>query len=237
MHKIKSVLLIFIGFYCSIAYSQNIKMGVQTGLGSYKMDELKWFTSSIYKSLPFQAKIISNYPTYIYYKPSIVLSYNNLNLGFQIAQYSTGSRISSKDYSGEYLFDTKINGTALGYYIDFGGFSVFNKFKISPFLESGIIFSEFKLKEYFTLNNVEITNSSFKLNSKNYYSSVGFKFEYTISKLLSAELSSSYSVQYGKKNLKTDEGGAIQGNHGDLQPNWGGFQTGLALFFTFPIKP
>lgn len=235
MHKIKSALLIFMGFYCSIAYTQNIKIGMQTGLGSYKMDELKWFTSSIYKSLPFQAKIISNYPSYIYYKPSIVLSYNNLSLGFQIAQYSTGSRISSKDYSGEYLFDTKINGTALGYYIDFGGFSVFKKFKISPFLESGIIFSEFKLKEYFTLNSVEITNSTFKLKSKNYYSSVGFKIEYTISKLFCAEINSGYSVQYGKINLKTDQGGSIHGNHGDIQPSWEGLQTGFALFFTFPM--
>lgn len=234
MHIIKILLSIFLGLFCSFAYPQKIKLGFQSGIGTYEMNELKWVTSSVYDGLPFQAKIISNYPPFLYYKPSFLLSFSKFSIGLQLSKYSTGSRISSKDYSGEYLFNTKIKGIAPSIYFDFGHFPVLKKIRLSPFIETGIIYSKLELKEFFYIYDTEITNETYNFTSKNYYVESGLKTEYGIYKFISVELNSSYAVQFGKKNLETKEGMTISGNRGAARPNWSGFRFGISFVITYP---
>jgi hypothetical protein len=236
MNKIKGILLITVLFYGSLAYSQSIKFGFQTGVGAYSMGELEYFTSSVYKSLPFQAKVTSDYPPYLYFKPSVLLSFKRINFGFQVSKLSTGSRISSKDYSGEYLFNAKVKCLAPSVYFDYGHFSMFNRFKVSVFIETGIIFSKLELKEYLTLNDQVMINYKYNFTSKNYYAEPGLKIEYLINKILSAEFSSSYSIQFGKKNFVTSDGMTINGKNSGVGPDWSGLRFGISFIVTYPLR-
>jgi hypothetical protein len=236
MNKTISILLILIGFNSSIAYSQNIKIGFQAGIGTYSMGELEYLTSSTYKSLPFQAKLTSNYPSYLYFKPSVIFSFKRFSLGVQLSNQSSGSRISSKDYSGEYLFNTNVKCLAPSIYFDYGHFSVLNKFNVSYFLETGIIYSKLELSEYFKLYDQEMVNDKYNFTSRNYYAEPGFKVEYLVYKFISAEFNTSYSIQFGKKNFETANGLSISGRHGGVGPDWSGFRFGISFIVSFPLK-
>ncbi|MDP4273492.1 MAG: hypothetical protein Q8907_04360 [Bacteroidota bacterium] len=96
-------------FYIMGLKAQDIRLSFQTGYGFYNMKSLSDFTKEAYKSLPFEAKIISNYPPYFYYQPAIKFSNDRFGIGLVYLFQTTGARISSKDYSGEYLYDSKIN--------------------------------------------------------------------------------------------------------------------------------
>jgi len=236
MNKIKSILVIIISLYCSLAYSQDIKFGFQTGIGAYQMGELEYITSSVYKSLPFQAKATSVYPSYYFFKPSVRFAFDRFSIGVQLSKLSTGSKISSKDYTGEYQFYTKVNCLAPSSYIDFGHFRVLNKFKVSGTFEAGVIFSKLELKEYFELYDNVIKNDKYNFKCENYYVEPGLKIEYYLYKFASIEFSSSYSFQFGKNSFETSEGMYIKGEHGGVGPDWTGLRYGLTLLISYPFR-
>jgi len=145
MNKIKYILTAMLFSVCAVSYSQNLDFGIQTGIGFYNMNGLKSLNATVFKSLPFQAGVISDYPPFFYYKPVFFLSFNKFRVGLQASFYSTGSRISSKDYSGEYLFDTKTYCIAPSANIDFLLFTFCNKYKLFLFSEGGITYSSLEL--------------------------------------------------------------------------------------------
>ena len=107
--------------------SQEVYFGLESGLGSYCMKGMKDFNSTIFKSLPFEAKQVSNYPTYFYYQPLVAFHYKWLTLGMKGGYISSGSRISSVDYSGDYLFDTRIRSLVPAVFIDIKLFTIQEK--------------------------------------------------------------------------------------------------------------
>ena len=107
------LLTVFTSCFISLK-AQDIKFCFQTGYGFYNMSSLKRNT----RYLPFDTKTVSNYPAYQYYKPMIKLVTRNFEFGVVYLFQTTGSRISSKDYSGEYRYDTKINSNSPGVIIN-----------------------------------------------------------------------------------------------------------------------
>lgn len=232
----KKTLFIISIFFYSIAFSQNIEFGIQSGIGLYRMKELKGLNTIVLNSLPFQAKIISNYPPNFYYKPIFLLSIKKFNVGFQTLYYSSGSRISSKDYSGEYLFDTKIRCIAPSIYSDYFLFSLFGKYRLSLFSEEGITFSTLNLMGAITVNNQDTLNLSSIYNTMNYYIEPGLKFGYKIFRFVSLELNTSYFFQIGNNIFKTEENEIINPFYGTIGTDWNGLRVGLSILVTIPLK-
>lgn len=224
MNRIKFPLLLLLVSFCSMALAQNIKFGIQLGIGTYSMTKLKELNTSVFESLPFKAKIVSNYPPYFYYKPAFLFSFKRANIGLQAAYYSTGSRISSKDYSGEYLFDSKVSCIAPGVYADLYLFSLFKECRVAVFSEGGIIYSKLGLKESLIVDNQEIINKSFQDKFKEYYVEPGLKFAYKAYPSVILELNMSYFVQFTGDGLVS---------HG---PDWRGLRLGLSVMATTPFK-
>lgn len=236
MNRIKNILLLILSSYCSIAYSQDIELGIQTGIGTYNMKDLKGLNEVFFKSLPFQVKMISNYPSYFYYKPTFLLSFNKFRIGLQASYYSTGSRISSKDYSGEYLYDTRINCIAPSVYGDFSLFQLFGKCKVMLYSEGGVTFSQLSLKEDLTVDNENLTNSSYAFKSRNYYIEPGLKLEYQLSKLMNIGLDAGYFAQFGKNDFVSDKNEVLNNRNETIGPDWSGLRVGLSLSVSLPHK-
>jgi len=224
MSRNRIPLLLLLLAFCSAAFAQNIKFGVQLGIGTYSMTKLKELNTSVLESLPFEAKIVSNYPPYFYYKPAFLFSFYRMNIGLKATYYSTGSRISSKDYSGEYLFDSKVSCLAPGVYADFYLFRIFKDCRVAVFSEGGIIYSKIEFKESLIVDNEEIINKSFDDNFKEYYVEPGLKFEFRVHPAIMLELNTSYFVQF------TGEGLVSKG------PDWRGLRLGLSVLATTPFK-
>lgn len=224
MNRIKLPMLLLFISVCSAAFAQNIKFGVQFGIGTYSMTKLKDLNTTVLESLPFEAKIVSNYPPYFYYKPAFLFSFYRMNLGLKATYYSTGSRISSKDYSGEYRFDSKVSCLVPGVYADFYLFRLFKECRVAAFSEGGIIFSKLGFTESLVVDNQEIINKSFDDKFKEYYVEPGLKFEFQTYPSVMLELNMSYFVQF------TGEGLVSQG------PDWRGLRLGLSVMATPPFK-
>jgi hypothetical protein len=236
-NRVKKALFILFIVLCSSAHPQDLKIGLHTGIGFYKMEELKGFTTSMYESLPFEAAIISNYPPFFYYQPVFLLAFKKFSVGIQASFSSTGSRISSKDYSGELLFDSKINCLSPGLYADLSLFSVKMINRVFLYAEGGLAFSKMKLSENLTVYDQELLNSSYTFKVRNYYIQPGLQYERTIYKFISAECKAGYFIQTGKSDLKTDKDEMIFMGWHPLNAEWSGFRLGLSVLFLLGNNP
>ena len=227
----KLFLLVILSFWFTSSKAQNIKLGLQTGYGFYNMSSLKDVSKNALNQLPFEAKIVSDYPPYFYYQPTIRFSKNNFEYGITYLFQTTGSRISSKDYSGEYRFDTKINSNGPGIFID--GIIADNKdFETGLFLQAGINLSKLKVNEYLQIDS--LTNSTdYKFTSHSFYLEPGINFSYSINHIC-FELNFGYHKEMSRINfsqsgsnsneipLKTDF------LEGDM---WDGFRLGITFSY------
>ena len=233
MNKIKKILFAILLSVCSVSYSQNLEIGMQSGIGFYNMKDLKKLNLSVFESLPFQASIVADYPPYFYYKPGILLSYNKFRMGLQTAFYSTGTRISSKDYSGEYLFDVKTSCIAPGAFIDILLYTFHDKYKLSLFSEGGVVFSGLDLQENLNVGDLEVSNTSYSFKSLNYFFEPGVKLRRSIFNLVSLELNAGYLFQFGKNPLKSDQGDILGIGNTAIRPGWNGLRFGISVLYRF----
>jgi hypothetical protein len=236
MSRTRILLLLLACFIYTRASSQTIKVGFQSGLGTYRMQELEKVTSLVYEGLPFKAAVLASYPSWLYYKPELWFSLHRFNLGINASFCSSGSRISSKDYSGEYLFNTKVKSFAPGIYADYFVYSLKGKYNVSVFSEGGVLLSKMTLKETLTVNSTEILNTSYTFKSLNYFAEPGIKLAYDLNRNISFELSAGYLVQFGRSDFKTDRDEIFNFNHHEIGPGWSGFRFGLGILYQFPGK-
>jgi hypothetical protein len=137
--------------------AQDVKLCIHMGYGFYNMSSLSDVTLNIQKQLPFNAKVISNYPPYPYYRTAIKFSKKHIEFGLIYSFHTTGSRISSKDYSGEYKFDSKINSNSIGLILN-GIHTDKSIFKVGVSLQAGMNFSGLKMNE--SLQVDKMTNTT-----------------------------------------------------------------------------
>jgi hypothetical protein len=212
--------------------AQEIKFCFQTGFGFYSMSSFKTITQKSFAALPFDAKIISNYPPYLFYQPMLKFACKNFEFGFLYLFQTTGSRISSADYSGEYRLDTKINSNSPGIIIN-GAIKDYKIIKLGLSLKAGMNFSELKINETFRLDTVTNT-SNYRLTAKSGYFEPGMYFIYPKNRM-SLEL----NIGYYKEILKNDYT-FNEGSQGEIPVKkkftdsdiWDGLRIGVTFSYT-----
>jgi len=219
-------LLLFIFFLISTShiYSQGLSVDIQTGLSSFKMTDLKKLNSSIH--MPFKTKLLSDYPAYYYFQPSIFLTLKNINVGLSYSFHATGSRISRKDYSGEYYFDTKVKSNSYSLNLEYNTTQNI-KANIFIYSELGILKSFLNLKEYFDLYDKNLINDKYYFTSKNNYFEPGIKITYPI-RGLSFALNFGYFFQFGKGSFQ-QTGNSKNTLTIKAKPNWAGYRIGISI--------
>jgi len=216
-----------------IINAQHLKIGIQPGIGSYKMSELKDLNKYVANNV-LHPKTISNYPCYYYYQPVISLEFRYISVGFLYSFHSTGSRISIKDYSGEYRFDTKIKGKTFGIIVG-GTLNPDKKIKFSLYSEIGLLQSNLNLNEYFRVNNMQMVDNNYYFNSKNYYVEPGGKISYTFS-FICFEMNFGYFKQFGNGYFEGKKGMKLTLDDKNIQPDWSGLRIGFSILLDFKLS-
>jgi hypothetical protein len=223
-------------FYILNLNAQDIRLGFQTGCGFYNMSSLKTITQKSFSQLPFDAKIISNYPPYLYYQPMIKFAYKNFEFGLLYLFQSTGSRISSKDYSGEYRLDTRINSNSPGVIINWT-IKDYKIIKLGFSLNSGVNFSELTINESLLVDTIS-SSSNYRLTAGSGYFEPGIYFIYPRNRI-SLEL----NIGYFKEIFKNDYT-LMDGDHGKIPVKkeftyfdmWDGLRLGVTFSYTILKK-
>ncbi len=233
--KVLTLSLIMFTYFFS-SYSQEIVIGTRIGIGHYSMNELKVFNKRVLRSLPFDAKITDNYPQFYYYQPEVFLAYKKASVGLVSFYHSTGSRISYVDYSGEYLFDSKINSKGLGLAGEVKLFPNRNfMLGLSLYSEIGFLKSYLELKEHLSVYDHTLISNEFLYNALSTFLEPGIKLHFRYS-FITVQFNYGYHLQLRSKPFVNDTGKELTDYFKPVKPNWSGLRIGTSLLFVFPLN-
>lgn len=228
MRKIIFIAIILAGIMSS-ANAQTWKIGFETGVGTYRMDQLKELNAALV--FPFDTKLMSDFPAFIYYQSSIHRIFNQSSLGLSVAFQSTGSKISRKDYSGEYYFNNTVYSSSLCVNYE-KLITSFKSLNFNVYSEAGAIYSYLVMKEFLQINNTVIADDLTELVAFNYIFEPGINFSYQFSKI-ALGLNIGYAVQIGNGAFHLHgekEAILIEPDTGDkVTPDWTGIRVGLSV--------
>lgn len=228
--RIKIFLIVLFLYVCSHIHSQVFKIVFESGLGTYSMTDLKEINSEVQKIYPFNTKVVSDFPPYFYYEPGIMLKSGKISLGLVYSFQSAGSRVSVKDYSGEYRYDMKVNSNSPGIYWDVEIWSK-NNFELSLYSTFKVAFSKLRTNEYFILLDSLIRNDFYNFRAKTYNCEPGIRLTRSLG-FFTFGIDAGYSVDLYRKAFHKTENKEIllinPGNQMTAKPNWNGFRFGIS---------
>lgn len=219
------------------ANSQDFKFGFGSGIGTYAMKGLKNLNDQVPARLPFDSKLVSDFPPYFYYSPSILLGFSKFSIGLIYSFQSTGSRISAKDYSGEFLFDMRIRSGNPGVYGEYK-LSSEGKFDIFLFSLAGPSFTKLEVKDLFTVSSTTLTNESYEFKARNYFIEPGVNFQVPV-KTVIFRIDLGYLIQFGKQPLTGKNKTDMLFDPKEQVPvkcDWNGIRAGLSVLLNLNRK-
>ena len=163
--------------------------------------------------------------------------YNQQTKPNQIQNFKV-KRVSAKDFSGEYRFDTKVKSTAPGIYGDIKILSQ-KKSRLRIYSIAGLLFSKLNTHEFLTLKSGQGKNQSIDFKAQNYFLEPGVDYSYSIGSF-SVGLNAGYFITIGsqafysgdnKKNTLHDSK-----NQQDVRPDWNGIRAGFSILYTIRSK-
>jgi hypothetical protein len=218
-------------------YPQQLSIGFSTGVGTYSMSELKSLNEALQPD--FDAKLVTDFPAWFYYKPSFRIRFEKLTLGLTYTYQSTGSRISAKDYSGEYRFDMKVHSNNPGIYLALDIYTQ-NKSRLSVYAEPGLSFSSLEINQYLYLLGSVINEHTISFEALNFYLLPGIDYSCSFFPSFTATVNLGYYIQAGKQDFHKDGDKDWElvnpVTHESIKPQWGGIRFGITLMYNIILK-
>ncbi len=155
-----TIMILLIMSVFSQANGQKVELIFTAGMASYSMRDLKTMNADLRDQLPFNSEVTDNFPMTLQFGGQFAVQMiKKYKLGVLYAFNSTGSRISSGDYSGSYLFDNVVNGHTIGI---LNGFLVYDHkaFRIDFLANIGMVISSLKMKEELTVADTTVSTST-----------------------------------------------------------------------------
>jgi len=230
-----AIVLLVIGADCLFAQDR-FKVTLGTGLGQYKMDDLKEF-QDLQEAFfdAYKLERIDNFPMYMYYSgEASVTIHRIISLGVIYRLQSTGCKSSYSDYSGVFNVEQVVKANNAGLLVDF---QLWNKNKLSLSGQTRIYYgwTNLKGKQYLRINSVDddLLNNIFEFKSSSVMINPDITFSYEIFDRLFANLSAGYCIDL-KGDLKTTSGQPLRNLGGEvLQSDWSGIRIGLSASYKF----
>jgi hypothetical protein len=241
MMKICSLLLAFLLAlsWADKVSAQEVSVGIGIGICKAGMSGLKTINENEMNKLPFGAVQVENFPAAPEYNLDFVVSLGSkYSAGVYYNFFSTGSRLSLKDYSGEYRFDNIASNHSVGL---INKFSVFEKkaFLVQFTLAVGYYNSTFKLTEELDVYNSDILSEDYRFKSQGLFAKPGIAAFYSW-KYINIGLYGSYYIGTHNDIYLADNHDAklTDETSGDkIKTDWGGFQFGIiASISVFDLK-
>jgi hypothetical protein len=227
----KSVLLAIFAIITTGTFPQEFQIGLGTGIGTFNMSDLKGLNTKINKVLPFENRIVSSFPANQFYQLSAIFKDKNFGFGLCYNFESTGSRISSQDYSGQYKLDMTIYSHVPGFYGEYD-IPIFNNIYLGLYSMAGIELTNLNIKEYLNVLNTSMINKSYQFTAQNAMIMPGIEINYVM-KYFGVKLNTGYLLQTKtdlfSKNSDPEVSPYI--NLYPLKPDWSGFRIGLSVFY------
>lgn len=213
--------------------AQKILYGFETGLGSYQMTDLKSVMSEGLSPNLLHPPIVTNFPPYLFFSPSITFCNYFSRWGLNFTLFSTGARASIRDYSGEYRYDNVVVGFAPALFSERTMF-VRNKFVTYLHLDVGVLYSTLNLDEFLKVNDSEIFHESLDAMSWNVFVKPCLKTTYPISERFNLQLNVGYHFDLLRGGLSEPTELAtylkyVKGNGLKLQ--WDGIRIGFGCTY------
>jgi hypothetical protein len=233
MMKTHSLFLLIILSTGLTASGQQVRFGFQTGIGFYAMNELKELNPVFQEKIPFKTNIVSDFPPYFFYQPSVLFGNEKFRFGFLYSFNTTGSRISAKDYSGEYRVDMTLNGHSAGVQSELDLYGKGNV-KFSIYAKTGITFNNLKINEYFAVSDSVLIDELSRFKCITYFLEPGMKLEVSV-KQFAFELDFGYCLQpegTGFHEADNPDKYLRPSFNGDpVIPQWNGSRIGLTVSY------
>jgi hypothetical protein len=221
------------------AFSQNASLGLQTGIATNSMKELKNINESVRNALPFDAKTVADFPPYFYYSPCIGIHFaDRLSFGFLYTFTSTGSRVSAADYSGEYRFDMIVSSNGPGIYYKVDLISE-HAVHLSLYSNFEAAFSKLKMNESLRLMDSLISSDSHSFAANSLIIEPGINITYP-KRNFEVGLNLSYNIGLINKpfHLSENENAylADPDTGKKIKPQWNGLRVGFTISYLFNLN-
>jgi hypothetical protein len=230
MKTTKFLLPLAILLFCSVRlYSQDIRLEMAAGLGTYSMSSMKDLNTAL---LPdFDAKVVSNFPAYPFFRPGLIFTWTRFSAGLEYTRQSTGSRTSARDYSGEYRLDMLVQsnntGLSLGWEL-----MLKNKCRFEAELKGGAAFSHLKIDYSLELNSQLVESNSEQMDAVQYYFEPGISFDYALLADLRLGIYGGYYLDTSNKAFKGDFDLVNPDTGEGVGPQWKGLRIGITVGYT-----
>lgn len=236
MSDMKKIFVIILTFTLIVyANCQNYHFALQTGTGNYSMKELKEFNGDILNGLPFNAKLVENFPAYWTYKVYFGLVGEKQAVSVFSGFQSTGSRISARDYTGEYKLDMHIKAKSYGVHYD-RRFWHNHFLELRYYAEMSQLKTNLNIDEYFNLFGDDIFSQSYTFKSENYSLDSGLMFGlYTNN--IKASFNIGFNVDLGNGKFNSDDRRVSlveKITYDRLKPHWGGLRISTTFLLALP---
>lgn len=212
----------------AVGFTQSFELGIGSGIGTYTMTDLKNLNNKISANFPFETRLVSNFPPYWFYSPFIIVKGNNFGFGVCYSFKSTGSRISSKDYSGEYRFDMTIYSNSPCFYLKYD-IPIYYNINLGIYSKLGLNYSNLKMNEFLEVNNTILTNTSNKFDFQNEFYQPGFEMDYKYN-IIGIKFDIGYLFQFTDGIIISKSNSENNSNLGVIKPTWNGCRIGLSFF-------
>jgi hypothetical protein len=215
---------------------ERFSISLGTGLGIYKMDDLKRF-EKISSSLNMET--INNYPPYLFWTGEASMKIaKEFRIGLVYELNSTGYKSAYSDYSGVIKSENIIKSDNAGIVIG-GQFWQQNKFSLSTQLRIYHTWSELK-RQYSTTfyTPLESQKSTFKYFSQTFSLTPDVRLAYRVWERLSLNLSLGYCYDFrGDLKQNSSNGNPYLPKPPNFtkpsQSDWSGLRLGLSTSFHF----
>jgi hypothetical protein len=223
------LIAVFVFFSIVHLAGQEVDFLFSGGMGFYSMEDLKKINTEVQQQQPFETRIITDFPPWFNFGGQVtVRAFPIYRIGVKYVFSSTGSRISSADYSGEYYFDDVVNGHTLGLINSFRIFR-YKDLELDIQINLGAIFSSIKTEESITVYDTTLTGKS-RFNSTGFFAEPLLQGTYQW-KVLKMGIFLGYLHNQGGR-IKTQDGGKTS-----TYTNWSGFRFGVVFGFNIGKLP
>ena len=236
MNKLYKILVLFI--LTSIPgniFSQRLSLALESGIGYYRMSDLKVFNSNLIGVLPFDASVTDDFPPFWYFKFPLQYSFRKfVSAGIVYSTLSTGSRVAVSDYSGEFRLDMQLHGEEYGIIAEI--FYPVKNLKFAFASEIGLLKTHLNLHEYLRIST-ETSEIYYSFRADSWYYEPAIKATYRI-RFLEAGLHAGYQFDFKREEFSpiSHYYDLIIAENRNAKPDWSGFRVGASAAFVLDLS-
>jgi len=212
---------------------QELRASFTAGVGTYRMQSLKTYIEIVNESLPFSPDLVDAFPPSLWYSAEVAVSRGDFSWGLAVSYNSTGSRVSLKDYSGEYLSDRMLSAISPGFTAEYLLPPLAARITLTPGAILGVTFSTMKVDETLVVDEEFIDDNHEDFGAFSLYSGPSLSLAWAMTSAVSLELQTGYILNYGIGRFKPKKERDSWSGSYEIHPDWNGLRCGLSLCIAF----